>query len=149
MQDASVWYQFCLEDSNELSGESVANFLTQLHSLWSFAAVVLDDLVGAVGPIANFEKECISFENLILEVRKAAQFDWGFLYCFDTTPTTTVDVSDHKLALEHADFTVRLADDGYIYVYTKLRPLFERLVSTFPLAEVAEVPTTEDLEIMW
>jgi hypothetical protein len=143
------WHQFAMSDPSNLSGESVHAFMKQILEYVDIDHIFVSDLDGAYEGLKGRSGTSLSVVEFMALVRQARQYDWAFffLYVRRSLPGCHV-ANDDKSAMESADITVRLADDTYFYVYTKM----EEFASLFRISNPeAEHKTLEfsSLEIMY
>jgi hypothetical protein len=125
-----------MRDPSNLSGESVHAFMTQIVELIDVDQIFVSDLDGAYEGLKERSGDSLSVIEFMTLVRQAHQYDWAFffLYARGSLPQRCV-ANDDKAAMDSADITVRLADDTYFIVYTKMDALVPLLRSRYPEAE--------------
>jgi hypothetical protein len=141
------WHQFVMPDPSNLSGESVHAFLTPIMELVDIDQIIVSDLDGAYEGLKERSGDSLSVAEFMTLVRQAHQYDWAFffLYARGSLPGRRV-ANDDKSAMKSSDITVRLADDTYIMVYTKMDAFAPRLRTRYPEAEY-EMTEFDDLWI--
>jgi hypothetical protein len=85
----------------------------------NISQVIATDVDGAFRGLKGRSGELLSVCEFMNLVMQADQYDWAFFFMY-RSPTTADPVKDEKGAIQSADVTVRLADDTYFFVYTKI-----------------------------
>ena len=125
-QKIHLWWQTEIRDPNDLSGLSVARFLTMLlNRLEAHFVCVIGDkwLLSELGIVEglNSSLEVIYSKYLIDQLPRIIQVDWGdFYFCKSRDQARQINAIEKTWqSIEKSLFTVRNVDGGYYYVYTK------------------------------
>ena len=130
------WHQFVISDPSCLSGESVHAFMKQIMEYVDIDQIFISDMEGAYQGLKGRSGVPMSATEFMNLVRQAHQYDWAFffLYSRGSSPGHRV-ANDDKSAMASADITVRLADDTYFIVYTRMDEFASRFRTCFPEAK--------------
>ena len=130
------WYQFIIPDPHLLSGASVQSFLIPIVERLNIKWVFVSDVEGAASVIKRRCDAPILASEFIGLVGHATQYDWAFffLYSDESLVAKAVEEND-KTRIVSANLTIRLADNIFLYVYTKDEDVASYLRIRHPTAE--------------
>lgn len=85
--NAEKWYLAIIKDSQDLSGKSIFKIFNYIQQTIKFEYVILSDINGAgVDRLAKKENIPLLVEDIILNIEKVIQFDWGNFFLFKNFP---------------------------------------------------------------
>lgn len=133
-----MWYLAIIKDSQDLSGKSIFKVLNIIQQTIGVEYVILNDINGAgIAELAKKENIPIRFANLIIDIEKVVQFDWGDFFLFKNFPNQWDNKKSYpKLVLE-SDTTIRAVDDTYIYIYTQHKEILNALSQSYPIESIS------------
>jgi hypothetical protein len=130
------WHQFVVSDPGNLSGESVHAFMKQILEQVDVDQIFVSDVNGACEGLKGCSGMPLSVADFMTLVRQAHQYDWAFFFLYSRGSSHGRRVAeDDKGTIASADMTVRLADDTYFIMYTKMDAFASRLRACHPKAE--------------
>jgi hypothetical protein len=148
MDSAAKWLQWSAPDTAYLSGKSVFEFLQPLLTIAAPEFVIVDVLAGAVFGLRGVDRLGLATKDFMSKVSDADQYDWAFFYFFKERLEEDCQDESDRCLIGKSDFTVRLADSSYFYVYSANKMLNEYL--SFSLAYgKKKITRLSDLDIMY
>jgi hypothetical protein len=148
MDSAAKWLQWSALDTAYLSGKSVFDFLQPLLTIAAPEFVIVDVLAGAVFGLRGVDRLGLATKDFMSKVSDADQYDWAFFYFFKERLEVDCQDESDRCLIGKSDFTVRLADSSYFYVYSANKTLNEYL--SFSLAYgKKKITRLSDLDIMY
>jgi hypothetical protein len=148
MKMKEKWHQLIITDKNCLSGKSVHEIVKNVFNFFDVRVVIANDLVGAIDGLRGFDGEQLTSNEFLRKVELAVQYDWAFFYMFKSSVPVGFDPNDSTLAIQSADVTVRLADDSYVYIYTRDILAAQSIKNIYIDAALSTVEL-DDLEILF
>lgn len=131
-------YILKIEDSSNLSGESVSKFLNDISNLLRIDFFSFTDVVGS-GVEEISTQKLYSLRSSIMEMAKVTQFDWAFVFGFKCRPEPNILQLNEKELLSISEICMRLVDSNYIYLYTTNFEIMNKVSRLFLCAEIERV----------
>ena len=130
------WFLLSIEDPDALHGKSIINVIKHIECVMNFNHVVIDDIYGAVTrDLIKNQNEIMLIGELLIELEKVAQFDWGDFFLFRDYPNHWNNSTDlgYPSLIAQTDTTIRAIDDTYIYIYTPHQKIVEILKENYKI----------------
>lgn len=141
-----MWYLIIIKDSQDLSGTSIFKILNIIQKTIRFEYVILNDINGAgVAELAKKENTPVLVADLIMDIEKVVQFDWGDFFLFKNFPKQWDNKKSYPNLVTESDTTIRAIDDTYIYIYTQYKEILN-ILSQFYNIESISFDFIENLE---
>ena len=140
-----MWYLVVIKDLQALPGKNLLKVLDIIQTKISFKFVFLDDIQGAgILNLSEKENKFLLYTDIIADIKKVTQFDWGDFFLFNTVPKDWDRSKDYSDLVILTDTTVRAIDDTYIYVYSPYEEVSNALTKSFEVESVC-LDTVENL----
>ena len=143
------WTLIVIEDPKFLPGKSIFDIINLLLKVINFKFVILDYIFGIAndGLILSLQKnenKILKLEDVLLELPKILQFDWGDFLFFKEYPKNWSNPKGepYPYIISQTNTTIRAIDDQYIYVYTP----YEKIVNLIKKNYEIESINTDYLE---
>ncbi len=137
------WTLVTIDDPAFLPGKSIYDVIQLLLKVIPFKYVIINEIYGVTKAIADLEKK----ENTIMEIKelmddlcKVRQFDWGDFFLFKDYPSDwwerSKDLIDYPNLVVQSDTTIRAVDDQYIYIYTPLQEVIKTIRENYVIESI-------------
>jgi hypothetical protein len=133
-----IWSLAIIKDLDGLPGKNICKIFQTMQKIEPFKYVILNDINGAgITNLTEIENKLTVLEDIITDIEKVVQFDWGDFFLFKEVPQLwkSEEKSYDKL-IPKTGTTVRAVDDTYIYVYTPYCDIVEALKQSYDIEEI-------------
>lgn len=91
--------------------------------------VIADVLAGAVFGLRGIDRVGLATKDFMSKVSDADQYDWAFFYFFKEKFEEDYQDESDRCLIGKSDFTIRLADSNYFYIYSA-NPMLNKYLSS-------------------